>query len=478
MKHFLRRYSVVLIGLICLGQTHASAAPGPRVRSLRPNILFIFADDLAFDCVGAYGNNEVATPNIDRLADRGTMFRRTYNMGGWGGAICVASRTMLNTGLTLWRADAARKMLTDKFVAKKQTWSQMMSAAGYRTYMTGKWHVGAKPTDVFRTAVNVRGGMPVNHHPDGYNRPQSPNDKHWLPWDTKWGGYWGPGKHMSEIVADDAEYFLKDNAYAFHPFFMYIAFNAPHDPRQAPRKFVDRYPQDKVSLPQPFLAEHPFDIGSNKIRDEMLCPFPRTPFNVKANRGEYYAIITHMDEQIGRILDALDKSGQAGNTYIFFTADHGLSVGHHGLVGKQNMYEHSMRVPFIVVGPDVPKKQVIDARIYMQDVMPTTLDLAGAETPEHVEFNSLLPLIYGETDQSYKSIYGAYVRFQRMIVRGDHKLIVYPEVERTQLFNLKEDPWETTDLSDDPNHTDLIAELLKELRALQQQMGDEVRIRS
>ncbi|MCA9013393.1 MAG: sulfatase-like hydrolase/transferase, partial [Planctomycetaceae bacterium] len=449
----------------------AKAADAPK-----PNILFIFADDLAFDCIGAYGNSEVQTPNLDRLAKRGTRFRQTYNMGGWGGAICVASRTMLNTGLSLWRANKVQKELTDTFVARKQMWSQLLAAAGYRTYMTGKWHISAKPADVFRTAVNVRGGMPINHDSDGYNRPQSPDDKHWLPWDTKWGGYWGPGKHMSEIVADDAEYFLKDNSYSPHPFFMYVAFNAPHDPRQAPEEFVDRYPPEKVSLPKPFLPEHPFDIGSNRIRDERLCPFPRTEFNVKVNRGEYYAIISHMDEQIGRILDSLKKSGKANNTWIFFTADHGLSVGHHGLVGKQNMYDHSMRVPFIVAGPDVPQDHVIDTPIYLQDVMPTSLELAGIQQPEHVEFKSLMPLIRGERHQPYASIYGAYMDFQRMIVREDDKLIVYPQAERKQLFNLKDDPWETTDQSDDPKQAALIESLAQELRAQQRQLGDDLQL--
>ncbi len=469
------KFSLLLIvSMVASVSANAIADEDAAPTSSKPNVLFLFADDFAFDCVGAYGNSEVRTPNIDRLAKRGTMFRRTYNMGGWGGAVCVASRTMLNTGLSLWRADKAQKQLTSTFVPKQQMWSQLMSSAGYRTYMTGKWHISAKPTDVFRTVTNVRGGMPINHDPDGYNRPKSPDDKHWLPWDTKWGGYWGPGKHMSEIVADDAEYFLKDNSASPHPFFMYIAFNSPHDPRQSPKEFVDMYPPETVSLPQPFLPEHPFDIGSNKIRDEKLCPFPRTEFNVKANRGEYYAIITHLDQQIGRIVDALEKSGKAHNTYIVFTADHGLSVGHHGLVGKQNMYDHSMRVPFIVVGPDVAKDAVIDAPIYMQDVMPTSLEIAGAAIPEHVEFKSLLPLINGDSKQSYDSIYGAYIDFQRMIVQGDHKLIVYPKVKRTQLFNLKDDPWETRDLSDDFLYTELKHMLLQQLKARQTLMGDDL----
>ncbi|HAV61561.1 MAG TPA: choline-sulfatase, partial [Verrucomicrobiales bacterium] len=107
---------------------------------------------------------------------------------------------------------------------------------------------------------------------------------------------------------------------------------------------------------------------------------------VKVHRQEYYAIITHMDAQIGRILDALEATGKADNTHIFFTADHGLAVGHHGLLGKQNMYEHSLRPPLIVAGPGIPRGRRIEARVYLQDIMPTTLELAGAPVPDHVEF--------------------------------------------------------------------------------------------
>lgn len=397
-------------------------------------------------------------------------------MGGWNGAICMASRAMLNTGLSIWRAEAASKKLRSGLAADKQMWSQLMEKKGYHTYMTGKWHVGISPPEIFRLATNVRGGMPTHHSPDGYDRPKSPDDKHWLPWVKEWGGYWEPGKHMSEIVADDASYFLNDNRGSAHPFFAYVAFNAPHDPRQSPKEYVDRYPWQDIHLPQPFLPEHPFDIGSNRVRDEVLCPFPRTEFNVKVNRAEYYAIITHLDDQIGRILDALENTGKADNTYIFFTADHGLSVGHHGLIGKQNMYEHSMRVPFIVTGPGIERGKTIDTRIYLQDVMPTTLELAGIKPPKHVEFKSLMPLLNGEDAEPYSSIYGAYIDFQRMIVRGDYKLIFYPKVGRTQLFNLREDPTESHDLSSDPQHSELFADMKKELQDLQRQMDDKLEL--
>ena len=158
-------------------------------------------------------------------------------------------------------------------------------------------------------------------------------------------------------MANETISFLDQAAVSENPFFMYVAFNAPHDPRQSPREYVDMYPLENISVPENFLPEYPFrdEIGCGAdLRDERLAPFPRTAYAVKVHRQEYYAIISHMDAQIKRILEHLEETGQAGNTYIFFTADHGLSVGHHGLMGKQNMFDHSMRPPLIVAGPHVP----------------------------------------------------------------------------------------------------------------------------
>lgn len=180
------------------------------------------------------------------------------------------------------------------------------------------------------------------------------------------------------------------------------------------------------------------------------------------------------DDQIGRILEALKKSGKADNTYIIFTSDHGLAVGHHGLLGKQNMYEHSMRVPLIIDGPGIKKDAKINARVYLQDIMPTTLELAGSKIPEWVEFKSLLPLIKGEKKQSYGRIYGKYKDLQRMIIKGDYKLIIYPQVPKYLLFDLKKDPDEMNDLANDPKYADTLKSLKKDFKALQKEMGDSL----
>jgi len=445
----------------------------------QPNILFIFADDQCYNTIRELGNDEVYTPTLDELARRGTVFTTAYNMGGWHGAVCVASRTMINTGKFLWRANALETRL-DTLAAREQLWSKEMQRLGYDTYMTGKWHVNISPPEIFNHVGTVRGGMP-GAVPEMYDRPLDQNDWAWTPWDTAFGGFWKGGTHWSEVVANETMAFLDRASGSDNPFFMYVAFNAPHDPRQSPREYVDMYPLEHVALPENFLPEYPYkdEIGcSATLRDEMLAPFPRTPYAVKVHRQEYYAIISHLDAQIARILAHLEESGQAENTYIFFTADHGLSVGHHGLIGKQNMYDHSMRPPLMVVGPGIPKGKRKKMPVYLQDLMPTAIEYAGGTVPEWVEFNSLRPKIEGkQTDSSYPEIYGAYMDLQRMIRVDDYKLIVYPKAGVVKLFDLFNDPSEQHNLASATAQQERIRTLFGRLQELQMEMGDTLKLK-
>ena len=472
-RDFLKRLS--------LAAAAVAAAPHKLLAAEKtnmPNFLFIFADDMTFESIRALGFDELHTPNLDRLVRRGVSFTHTYNQGGWSGAVCICSRSMLHTGRFVWNAHNIHKQCEQERQAGR-FWSEYLKGAGYKTYMTGKWHNPAKVNKAFDVVKDVRPGMP-NQTAKGYNRPIDGQPDPWSPSDPKFGGYWKGGRHWSEIVADHGEEFLADATKQDKPFFMYLAFNAPHDPRQSPGEYVAKYPADKVKVPENFLPEYPYkdDIGcQKKLRDEHLAPFPRTPRSIQVNRQEYYAIITHLDEQIGRILDALEKSGKADNTYIFFTADQGLAVGHHGLMGKQNLFDHSVRVPMMVVGPDVPKNKRIDSPVYLQDVMATTLDLAGIEKPKHVQFRSLMPLIRGQRKSNYDSIYGGYLNLQRMVTKDGYKLLLYPKIKKALLFDLKNDPGEMQDLLTGDNAKTAQAKaktLFAELRKLQKETGDNV----
>jgi choline-sulfatase len=208
------------------------------------------------------------------------------------------------------------------------------------------------------------------------------------------------------------------------------------------------------------------------LRDERLAPDPRTPHAVRVHRAEYYALVTWLDAQIGRVLDAVDAAGHTNDTVIFFTSDNGLAVGQHGFMGKQNMFEHSMKVPLIAAGPGFAAGRCIAAPVYLQDIMPTSLELAGAPRPAHVRFRSLLPLARDSRAPHYDAIYGGYMTLQRMVRVGDMKLIWYPQPNVFMLFDLAQDPHECHDLSGDPAHRATRAALTRRLAALQRELND------
>jgi arylsulfatase A-like enzyme len=462
-------------------QTNPFAARGKE----RPNILLLLTDDQAFCTIGSLNNPQVRTPNMDRLIRRGTTFTHCFNQGGWHGAVCVASRAMLNTGRYLWTCGGDT-------CGDWPLWGETLGHAGYDTFMTGKWHNEAPALKrSFKTVGPTGGGMfpskdpnAEEHakqgiHKDPYNRPASGNS--WSPSDESLEGHWrksdGKVVHSSVLWADAAIGYLNGHtADSDHPFFMYVAFHAPHDPRQSPSEFVDLYPPQKIEVPPNFLPEHPFDQGDHKLRDELLAPFPRTKEAVQAHLSEYYAIITHVDQQIGRILEALDQSGKTDNTIVVFSADQGLAVGQHGLMGKQNQYDHSVRMPFVMCGPGIEPGRRIDAMIYLQSLFATTCEMARIETPQTVQFPSLVPLLTGRKERLYDSIYGAYRDLQRMVRTERCKLIRYPHVNEVQLFDLEDDPWETRDLAEDPHYADTVRKLDEQLHRWMKETGDKLEL--
>lgn len=457
--------------LTFLGSVLASLY-SPCLAEQKPNILFIFADDMAYDVIGAQGNKQVKTPHLDALASRGTRFTHAYNSGTWCGAVCVASRRMMMTGNQVWNAQQAS---VEQMVADGQLFPQLMQAAGYKTYYTGKWHVG-KPSLCEKSwvnTVNVRPGMP-NQTDARYQRNWQPGKDNWSPSDPKFQGFWRGGRHWSEVLSDDAQGLLKQASKQDKPFMMMLAFNAPHDPRQAPQTYQDMYPYKSIDIPASFQANYPFTIAYGSGRDESLAPFPRTEYSIQVNRSEYYALISHMDEQIGKILKALEESGKLDNTIIIFSADHGLAVGQHGLVGKQNVHEHSVRSPWIIAGKGIPIGKQVNQGIYIQDAMATCLDIAGVQKPNYVEFSSVLPLLQGDNSKARQVMYSCYIDSQRMVIKDGIKYISYPAVKKELLFNLVSDPLELKDLSKDPQFRKLKESLQSELLLQIKQMNDPI----
>lgn len=319
-----------------------------------------------------------------------------------------------------------------------------------------------------------------------YDRPR-PGDM-WQPWDEALKGHWihrqlwtnqTPDRieHAAALYSDCfIDHLLNKAAKRNTPFFMYLGFNSPHDPGSRPRNIWLAIRRTRSRCLRIFCLGTHSIRGDYYIRDEMLAPFPRTPQDIQLHRREYYSLITYMDEQIGRILDALQQSGKAANTYVILTADHGLAVGEHGLMGKQNLYDCSLRMPLIIAGPGIAAGKRIDELVYQHCMYATTCDLAGIPIPSTVEFPSLAPLIHGQGKPPYEAMFSYYKGFQRMVRTKTHKMIVYPQIHRTQVFNIESDPWEMHDLSADPASAGVRSELTQQLKRLQAELGDKLQL--
>ncbi len=473
------RRSTLLSGAMLSAAIGSVATAAAASNDQKPDVLFLFVDDLTFNGLNILGNDEVISPNFDKLISRGVSFTNNYNQGGWNGAISVASRSQLMTGMFLW--NTSKEEGKDKYAGLMESramWPQVMKDAGYQTFHTGKWHMShAKPDMLFDDVEVARiAGMPQYVKGHGYSRPKSEEDNEWLSWDPDELGYWLGGKHWTEVQADVTIDYINKNKDSEKPLFMTCAFNAAHDPRQAPKEYFDMYETSKIKIPESFLTIHPYceEMGAGKnLRDEKLAPFPRTEYSIQRHRQEYYALITHLDAQLGRILEALEASGRADNTLIVFAADNGLSVGQHGLLGKQSMYEHSMKVPLVFVGCGLPEGQMRTQLTYMQDLVPTVYEIAGVDAPETMEFRSELNVINNKRAKSnYEQVYGAYMGAQRMVRNERYKLVFIPKAEKIYLFDLEKDKLEMNDLSGDKKYAKIIKELAQDYLKVAAEVGD------
>jgi arylsulfatase A-like enzyme len=482
-----QRLLLCAFALFCfLALTHTEV-----VAAERPNVLLIVADDQRPDTVQALGNPHIQTPNLDSLVRRGTVLTRAT----CAHPLCYPSRAELLTGCTGFRNGTWSEL---KLSADVPLWPKVMRDAGYRTCYVGKWHTAGRPSaigyeecdglygsgkDDGRAYVDFRGRAAT-----GYRDWQFQNE----------AGQRFPEQgigltpDISREFADAAIRLIEGKRGKQHgaaarsadgtrsvpatderPFFLHVNFTAPHDPRIWPPGYEDRYQPSQLPLPANFQPEHPFDHGNLRGRDELLLPFPRTADDVRQELACYYAVISHLDEQIGRILKSLEATGQAENTILIFTSDHGLALGSHGLVGKQNMYEHTINVPLIIAGPGIPAGQRRSAQCYLRDLFPTVAELAKIACPE-VDGRSLVPVLRGQKDEICPFVVGYFQDSQRMIRQGQWKLIWYPKIDRWQLFDLAADSKELSDKIADPSEQSRVGALRKSLLDWLRQHGDKL----
>lgn len=439
-------------------EIHDGQSPQSSTHNSRPapNILLLLADDLRADTIAAWGNSHIQTPNLDALVREGMSFHANYCAGSNSGAVCVPSRAMLHTG-RLW-------LHVKNDMSNAATLGQILGKNGYATFGTGKWH-NRRPSykksfqqgrAVFFGGMCDHTKVPLVDFQNGKFINKRIGDK-----------------FSSVLFADAAiEFLSSDDRDKEKPFFCYVAFTAAHDPRMPPLEYREKYYKNRPPLPENFLPQHPFDNGHLVLRDENLAAWPRTADVIRDQLAEYYGLITHLDRQIGRIRETLLKTGQADNTYIIFTADHGLALGSHGLLGKQSLYEHSMRSPLIIVGPGIPAGKETDTLTYLYDLLPTICDLTGTPKPENLDGQSLKPLWTGKKAKLRDYVFLPFKDVMRSVRNSRWKLIQYPKINHTQLFDLQHDPHEIKNLANDPQYADVRATMMELLKTAQKNAGD------
>ncbi len=416
----------LIIGAVICASSHDALAA-------KPNVLFILADDFRPDGIAAWGNPHIQTPHLDKLTQRGFCFTNAYTMGSMVPAVCTPSRTMILTGRSLFHAPGKDYAL----------WPRAMAAGGYETFHLGKKGNSFGPgMEAFETCLYTGDLGADQHH-----------------------------ETAAEKTAERVIEFLRERK-TDKPFFVYYAPQVPHDPRVAPEKFMKMYDPARIPLPPRFQTVHPFDNGEMTVRDELLAPHPRTPEVVRRHLADYYACVTCFDYHIGRIIEALKKLKELDNTLIIFAGDNGLSLGDHGLMGKQNLYEMGgMHVPLVIAGPGVRHGKT-EAFMYLYDLFPTVCELTGTAIPPQVEGKSQVPVIKGKAAKVRDYMFNQYKDVQRSIREERWKLIRYPQINFTQLFDLVADPNEMNNLAKKPKYARKVEELLALMKQAQKDFDD------
>lgn len=415
----------------------------------RPNILFIIADDQSpFDLKVYDPNSPLDTPVLDQLAAAGMTLDGAHHMGSWSGAVCTPSRHMVMSGRTVWhlpkrsrkRAGRPEQNVTNQIAPPDladYTMAAVFNDAGYdtmRTCKNGNSYEAANAKFAVRKDSTKRGGT------------------------AETGSAW----HGEQVLnfLDDREATSDTD-----PFLIYFGFSHPHDTRDGTPELLQKYgavnhsdrsvlpPANAAAPPLPinYLPAHPFHHGHPGLRDEVNVSGVwqrRDERTIRNELGREFACGENIDIQIGRVLNKLEAMGELENTYIFYTADHGMAIGRHGLQGKQNLYEHTWRVPFIVKGPGIKAGSRATGNIYLLDVLATMCELAGIEAPKTSEGISFRGVLEGRQDTVRDVLYGVYCGGtkpgMRCVKKGDWKLIKYDlldgRVRETQMFHLGQNP--------------------------------------
>lgn len=455
----------------------------------RPNILWICTDQQRFDTIHALGHRHVRTPNLDRLVAAGVAFTRAYSQS----PICTPSRACFLTGRYPSSIHVNRNG-SAYFPQSVQLITRTLADVGYDCGLAGKLHLSAahgrvevRPDDGYRV-------FKWSHHP----KPEAfwPTEKHdyqlWLrqqgvDWDQAYGAETVEGWSLQESYKPGiaAEYhqttWCANEAIAFMleerdtPWLMSVNPFDPHPPFDPPAEYLER--MDVESMPMPLFQAEELESQLDFEGIDHQTELPRSPYDYDARRmvAAYCAQIELIDDQVGRMIEAIESSGQRDNTIVIFTSDHGEMLGDHGLLLKGcRFYEGAVHVPLIISWPETFCDALrSDALVELTDIVPTLLDVVGLPIPDNVQGKSLLPILTGEADPSvhrdfvrseyHDALDRPYASHANMIFDGRHKLVVYHGHDVGELYDLWEDPGEFRNLWNSPGALPLKCSLMKRI---------------
>jgi len=432
------------------------------------NLLFIFSDQHNRPSSGCYGNPIVKTPNLDRLAENGTVFRNAY----CNGPICVPSRGSMATGMSVNKLETWDNC--SPYFGQMPSWGHRMIADGKRAISIGKLH--------YRETSDSNGFdeeiIPM-HIIQGVGmlfticRNPMPTQKKfsWLV-ENSGAGNSTYLQYDNDITNKAIEWLEKEaTKNSDQPWTLFVSLVCPHPPWVAPERFFNLYPAEEIPLPIAYSeTERSMHQGLEDFRRFFGVQGTFENDVLKKVTSAYYGMISYLDENIGKLLGTLEKTGLSGNTRVIYSSDHGESMGQKGMFSKCNMYEESVGIPMIISGPDLPQGQEVNTPTQLMDIFPTILEATGVtakDEDQELEGRSLLSLAQGETPGrsilSEQHSAGAKSAVY-MIRKGKWKYVHYVEGYPSQLFNLEEDPNELSDLGTNPDCSNQLVVMEQELR--------------